>query len=507
MIAHIVIWPILLPLITAIVLMFFWNNSRIQRVLSTVGHGLTFISSFWLAMRTFNGDILTLTPGNWPAPFGIIFVADALSGMLVLLASLSAFAVCVFSIVSIGKGRAGFGFFPILQLLLMGLNGSFLAGDIFNLYVWFEVIIISSFVLITLGSEKAQLEGAIKYVTMNLLASVIFLTGIAMLYGLLGSLNLADLSIKISESNDHGLINIAAVLLLVGFGIKSAIFPMYFWLPASYHTPPAAVSAIFGGLLTKVGVYAMIRVFSLLFIEDEFIRNMLIILAVCSMIIGALGAIVQQNMRKIFSFLIISHIGFMIGGLGLFTPLAILGMVFYLFHDIVAKTNAFLISGLIFKLRGSFRLENLGGLYNRYPFLSIMFALALFSLVGTPPLSGFWPKLFLLQASFADLNWWLIGGIVAASFLTLIAVVRIWLAAFWKKHPDYEAAKKRIVWYDLPRYQKIILLVPIAILTGASLFMGLNAAYIADVCELVYTQISQPQTYIDAVLTNQSNIP
>lgn len=507
MIAHVVIWPILLPLISAIVLMFFWNNSRAQRLISVIGHGITLIASFWLALRTFSGDILTLAAGSWPAPFGIVFVADALSGMLVLLASLAAFCVGVFSTVSIGKGRANFGFFPILQFLLMGLNGSFLAGDIFNLYVWFEVIIISSFVLITLGSEKAQLEGAIKYVTMNLLASVIFLTGIAMLYGLLGSLNLADLSVKISQSEDHGLINTAAVLLLVGFGIKSAIFPMYFWLPASYHTPPAAVSAIFGGLLTKVGVYAMIRVFSLLFIDDEFIRNTLIVLAVCSMIVGALGAIVQQNMRKVFSFLIISHIGFMIAGLGMFTPIAIVGLVFYLFHDIVVKTNAFLISGLIFKLRGSFRLENLGGLYNRYPYLSIMFALALFSLVGTPPLSGFWPKLFLLKASFAEMNWWILGGIVVASFLTLIAIIRIWLAAFWKKHPNYASAKSRIVWYDLPRIQKFIILLPIGILTLTSLYMGLNAARVVEVCHLISMQIGQPEIYINAVLPNTQNTP
>ncbi len=507
MIAHVVIWPILLPLVSAIVLMFFWNQSKVQRYITVAGHGISLLASFWLALRTYSGDIITLNSGSWPAPYGIVFVADALSGTLVLLASLAAFCVSLFSVVSIGTGRASFGFFPILQFLLMGLNGSFLAGDIFNLYVWFEVIIISSFVLITLGSERAQLEGAIKYVTMNLLASIIFLTGIAILYGLLGSLNLADLSVKIAQSDDKGLINTAAILLLVGFGIKSAIFPMYFWLPASYHTPPAAVSAIFGGLLTKVGVYALIRVFSLLFIDDPFIRSTFIVLAVSSMIIGAMGALVQQNIRKIFSFLIISHIGFMIAGLGMFSTLAVIGMVFYLFHDIIVKTNAFMISGLIFKLRGSFRLENLGGLYNRYPYLSIMFALAMFSLVGTPPLSGFWPKLFLLKASFNELNWWIIGGIIAASFLTLIAVIKIWLSVFWRKHPNYVEAKKRIVWYDLPKIQKFTILLPIAILTVVSLYIGLNAAKIVEICQLIAEQITQPSLYIDAVLSNPENQP
>lgn len=166
-----------------------------------------------------------------------------------------------------------------------------------------------------------------------------------------------------------------------------------------------------------------------------------------------------------------------------------------------------MISGLIYKLRGSFRLENLGGLYNRYPYLSIMFALAMFSLVGTPPLSGFWPKLFLLKASFNDLNWWIILGIIAASFFTLIAIIKIWLAAFWKKHPNYSEAKKRIVWYDLPKIQKFTILLPIAILTVASLYLGLNASKVVEICQLVADQITQPSVYIDAVLFNPENQP
>ncbi|TVQ80313.1 MAG: Na+/H+ antiporter subunit D [Flavobacteriales bacterium] len=500
MISHFLIWPILLPLLSAIVMMFFWSKPREQRVISVVGHFFTLISAIFVATRTMKGDIYTLFAGNWEAPYGIVFVGDALSGALVALASFSALAVSIFSAGSIGNGRASFGFFPILQFLLMGLNGSFLAGDLFNLYVWFEVIIISSFVLITLGSEKAQLEGAMKYVTMNLLASIIFLTGIAMLYGLLGSLNLADLSRRIAESPDIGLINTAAVLLLVGFGIKSALFPMYFWLPASYHTPPAAVSAIFGGLLTKVGVYAMFRVFSLLFIDDPFIRKTIIILAILSMIAGALGAMVQENIRKIFSYLIISHIGFMFAGLGLFTELAIIGAIFYLFHDIIAKTNAFLISGIIYKIRGSFRLENIGGLYNQFPYVSILFALALFSLVGTPPLSGFWPKLYLLQGAFADLNAWMMFGILLASLLTLLAVVKIWIAAFWKKPQVRKEIQERAVWHTLDQQHKIILLTPIIMLTLASLLLAFYSSEVGSLAALIAQQLSDPRIYIEAVI-------
>ena len=168
----------------------------------------------------------------------------------------------------------------------MGLTGAFLTGDIFNLYVWFEIIIISSFVLITLGGEKAQIEGAVKYFTLNILASIIFLTAIAVLYGLAGSLNMADLSVLVPKLENRGLVEVAAILFLVGFGIKSAVFPLYFWLPASYHTPPSAVSAIFGGLLTKVGVYALIRIFSLIFTNDVFLGQILLVIAILTLFSG-----------------------------------------------------------------------------------------------------------------------------------------------------------------------------------------------------------------------------
>ena len=204
----------------------------------------------------------------------------------------------------------------------MGLNGAFLTGDIFNLYVWFEVIIISSFVLLTLGGRKAQLEGAVKYMAMNILASMIFLTGIGILYGLTGSLNMADLSLKVAAVENRNLVNLTAIFFIIGFGIKSAVFPLYFWLPSSYHTPPSAVAAIFGGLLTKVGIYALFRIFTLIFVPDVFLQTLFIAMAVMTIITGAFGAIIKTNIRRIFSYLIVCHIGFLIGGLGMFSEVA-----------------------------------------------------------------------------------------------------------------------------------------------------------------------------------------
>ncbi|HKJ48989.1 MAG TPA: proton-conducting transporter membrane subunit, partial [Christiangramia sp.] len=313
---QLILYPLFLQMAISIILMFGWARIRFQKVFSVFGSVLSVLLAIWVFSYVWQNGTQTVQAGNWEAPFGITFVADMLSATLVLLTAISGLAVSIFSAGSVLRDRLRFGYFPILHFLLLGLNGAFLTGDIFNLYVWFEIIIISSFVLITIGGEKAQLEGAVKYFTLNILASMIFLTAIAVLYGITGSLNMADLAGQIALVENRGLVQITALLFLIGFGIKAGVFPLYFWLPASYHTPPFAVSAIFGGLLTKVGVYALIRVFTLIFVNDPFLNNIIMIIAILTLISGGVGALVQNNMRKVFSYLIICHIGYMIAGIG-----------------------------------------------------------------------------------------------------------------------------------------------------------------------------------------------
>ena len=298
-----IVLPVILQLFIAILLMFSWSSKNIQKLISVTGSLIALVISLLLLIKVDNEGIQIMQAGGWEAPFGITFVADTFSALLVLLTAIAGLAVSVYSVGSVRNARIKFGYFPIFHLLIMGLSGAFLTGDIFNLYVWFEIIIISSFVLLTIGGEKAQIEGAIKYVTMNLLASVIFLTAIAILYGLTGSLNMADLSLRVAEIENRGLVNVTAILFLVGFGIKSAVFPLYFWLPASYHTPPPAISAIFGGLLTKVGVYALLRVFTLIFIPDTFLSTVIMVIAILTILSGGIGALIQNNIRKVFSYL------------------------------------------------------------------------------------------------------------------------------------------------------------------------------------------------------------
>ncbi|MEQ7800682.1 proton-conducting transporter membrane subunit [Pedobacter sp. ASV1-7] len=498
MIDNQIIATVIIHLFTALLQLAFWRKTVTQRVLSITGSFIGLLFSVHLFSKVLHGGILTMNAANWQAPFGIVFVADLFSITMVLLTSIAALAISLFSAQGVGRARMLYGYFPIFHFLIMGLNGAFLTGDIFNLYVWFEVVIISSFVLLTLGGRKSQLEGAVKYMAMNILASMFFLTGIGILYGITGTLNMADLSLKIPLVENQTIVNLTSMFFLIGFGIKSAVFPLYFWLPSSYHTPPSAVAAAFGGLLTKVGIYAMFRVFTLIFIPNDFIKTLFIVMGIMTILTGAFGAVIKNNIRRLFSYLIVCHIGFIIGGLGLYTKLAFTGAIFYLIHDIIVKTNLFLISGLIQQLRGTMNMSRLGGLYAEYPKLSLLIAIVLFSLAGIPPLSGFWPKIYLIDAAYVGENYFLIAAIIIGSFVTLMMVAKMWSEVFWKdastEAPVTDAFK------PLSSLKKTMLVLPIGILAMTTLFIGLNAEMVIRVAEQIGNEMLNTSPYIKAVL-------
>lgn len=492
------ILPIFAHLLTAILLIFAWSHINIQRVISVTGHIVAFFLSLHLFSKTWNAGILTMQAGGWKAPFGITFVSDTFSATFVVLTAVAGLAVGLYSTVSISKARMQFGYFIISHFLLMGLNGAFLTGDMFNLYVWFEIVIISSFVLMTLGGKKPQMEGAIKYVTLNMLASVIFLTAIALLYGLTGTLNMADLSLKVAQIEKKELVSVTSLFFFIGFGIKSAVFPLYFWLPSSYHTPPSAIAATFGGLLTKMGIYAMMRTFTLVFVPDPFTQNVLIGCAIMTLFTGAMGALNKTSIRRMFSYLIICHIGFLIGGLGLHTHVALAAVVFYLIHDIIVKTNLFLATGIIHKIRGSTDIRRLGGLYEEYPKLSLLMAIIFFSLVGIPPLSGFWPKIGLFQSSLDHKAYLLLAALVMASFFTLYIVAKMWSEVFWKDLPKRPEETNEFT--ALPLFKQTLLILPIAGLALASLYIGLGAENIMIISNRIASNMLDTGYYLDAVL-------
>jgi multicomponent Na+:H+ antiporter subunit D len=492
-----VVLPLVIPLVAAGGSLLFWGRRQVQRWLAVLGTGSLLAVAIALLQQVRAQGVLVVEVGGWPAPFGIVLVADLLSAIMVVLTGLIGFAVALYSLGTVEARHEAFGYFPLLQILLLGVCGAFLTGDIFNLYVWFEVMLIASFVLLALGGRRSQIEGALKYVTLNLIASILFLAAVGILYGVTGTLNMADLALRLDSLPAPGLQDALAMLLLVAFGIKAAIFPLFFWLPASYHTPPAAVSALFAGLLTKVGVYAMLRVFTLIFDNDAGFTHLLILgLAGLTMITGVLGALAQHEIRRILSFLIIAGVGYMLMGLGLFTALSVAAAILYLIHDMVVKTNLFLVSGVARRITGSYELAHSGGLYAGYPGLSLLFLVPALSLAGVPPLSGFLAKLGLVQAGMAEGHYAIVAVALGTSLLTLFSVARIWQEAFWKSVPEGTSTELLAP----GRWSLRALQVPIAMLGVITITIGLLGQPFFDLASEAAEQLLDPGGYIEAVL-------
>lgn len=502
---HLILYPILVHLITAILLLFFWMKPKIQYYISIAGSAIGIIIGIVLFQSVWENGIQSIQLGNWQAPFGITMVSDTLSASLVLIANIVALAISINSTKTVVSTRIKFGYYAILHFLFMGLSGAFITGDLFSLYVWFEVIIISSFVLLTIGGRKNQIEGAVKYFTLNMISSIIFLTAIGMVYGVTGSLNMADISRIIPEIENKGLVQTISLIFFVGFGVKSGVFPLYFWLPASYHTPPAAVSALFAGLLTKVGVYAMIRVFTLLFPLGETNQLIIMIIAGLTIFFGGIGAIVQRDVLKVFSYLIICHIGFMVGGLGLFTGVALAGAVMYMFHDIIVKTTLFLMGGVFYRIFGSTRFENMGGLMDQYPRLSFLFAIPLFALVGVPPLSGFWPKVSLFSAAYTRGEFFMLIMFIFASLITLIIIARVWNNIFSKRNIERKERVDMKYFNQFSLLQKISYIVPIILLVCVTLYYSFFAEHFQMVAKRISEELMNTEHYYNAVFGIKEN--
>lgn len=493
--SNILFLPIFICLLGGALTLLFWRSTCWQKRITLATSAVYLVVAIVLMREVLQHGYLVLQMGRWAAPFGITLVADLLSATMILLTGIVGFAAALYSMASVPNQHIRFGYFSLLHLLLAGVSGSFLTGDIFNLFVWFEVMLLASFGLLTLGGERKQMEGAIKYVTINLFSSAIFLSAIGLLYGVAGTLNMADLAVKLQGVEEQGLVNVLALMFMVSFGIKAGAFPLFFWLPASYHTPLVAVSAVFAGLLTKVGVYALYRVFSLIFVGDvAYTHNILLWLGIFTMLSGVLGAAAQFEFRRILSFHIISQIGYMLIALAIFTPLAIIGGVFYIAHHIIVKTNLFLISGLTFHLTGTHELKAMGGFYRQRPWLAVVFLIPALSLAGLPPLSGFFAKYIVIKAGIAAGSWWATGFALLVGLLTLFSMIKIWAEVFWKRDPDTESPK------NLQQAISPWMLTPVIMLAAMTVMIGLLGEPLYQLADAAASQLLNPQGYIDAVL-------
>jgi multicomponent Na+:H+ antiporter subunit D len=488
--SNLLVLPILIPLCTAVILIFLKERIRLQRWISSASGLLNICIAVVLVSRVHDKGIQTLQMGGWSPPYGIVFVGDMFASLLLLTASLASFAILLYSFRSIGEERERFYYYTFFHFLLVGVYGSFLTGDIFNLFVFFEVMLISSYALISIGGTKLQLRETSKYLLINIVSSTLFVAAVAYLYAAVGTLNMAHLSQRIAEAGQGGVLNVIAILFLIVFSLKAGLF-LFYWLPGSYSAPPAAVRALFGALLTKVGLYAIIRTFTLLFVNDPgFTQPWIAWMAAATMILGGLGAVAYQDIPRILNYNVIISVGFVAFGLAVGTPDSLNGAVFYLLHDMLAKALMFILGGMIISAAGTEHLKNMGGMIRKYPLLGWMFFILALALVGIPPFSGFAGKVLIIRGGLDTgmLTLSLIG--LASSFLVLYSLMKVFRLAFWGNEPETELPKVNLKSASAVAAGLLVLVIA----------MGIGA-------EWVYTYVSQagdilvsPGLYIEAVM-------
>lgn len=496
--------PIVVTLLSAILALLARRRPRLQEAIAVSGAVALLAAAVALLLRVAGEGVVVSRMGSWPSPFAIVLVADRLAALMVTLTGVVALTVVIYARAEVATEQRTSGFYPLLHVLLAGVCGAFLTGDLFNLFVWFEVLLIASFVLLVLGGGRRQLAGAIRYVALNLLSSAIFLTGVGMVYGVAHSLEMAELRGRLAlVAEDHpGLVLAIAALMSLSFALKAGLFPLFFWLPASYPTPPAAISALFAGLLTKVGVYALLRVLTLVFPPLPGLFPTLLAAAALTMLTGVAGAYAQRDVRRILSFHIISQIGYMVMGLGLLTALdpdvrraALAAAIFYIGHHILVKTALFLVGGTVRSLRGTEALDGLGGLAVTTPWLAALFAVFAASLAGIPPLSGFWAKLAILQAGLSAGAYLAVGAAVATGLVTLLSMLKIWNEAFFRPEPRSAAPPP-----EPPGRPRLALLVlPVIALAVLSLWLGLAPQALLGFAQEAAGQLLDPVEYLAAV--------
>lgn len=491
MMNNIVILPLVIPLIAGLVMVFSRRQIVFQRFLSVLSLLAVVLASIVLIRQIAIDGIQVLQLGGWEAPFGISFVADMFSALLVLTGTVVTLCCTIFAFYTIGKDRETHYVYPFIQFLLAGVNGSFLTGDIFNLFVCFEVMLIASYVLIVLGGTKLQLRQSIIYVLMNVLGSSLFLVAIANLYAATGTLNMAHLSARIAEVEQSGILTTIAFLFLIVFGLKAGLF-LYFWLPGSYSAPPTAIAAIFAALLTKVGIYSIFRVFTLIFYhESEVTHSFIAFMAIMTMVLGSLGAISTNDIHKILAYNVIIAVGLIVSGLAVFTTESLLGAIYYLLQDIIVKALIFLLGGSVVYLIGTSRIHGASGLIRNHPYLGWIFFITSLALVGIPPLSGFIGKLFIAKGALGT-GFYLLAAVgLLSSLFVLYSMMKIFMNVFWGETN---------LSIEMEKGTTKGIIIPIVSLTFVMIAFGLGIESFHLFVEQATHELLNPDLYIEAVL-------
>ncbi|KGR75045.1 Na+/H+ antiporter subunit D [Ureibacillus sinduriensis] len=485
--------PIIIPFFFAMILMFGQKKIAYQRIMTIFGLVLSILCAAGLVLNVRENGPQIVTFGNWPAPFGITMVSDMMSALLVLTTLVLAMFIVWYGFASIGRKREQFFYYPGIMFIITGVNGAFTTGDIFNLFVFFEVLLMASYLLIVLGGEKAQLRESIKYILVNVISSALFVITVAYLYSVVGTLNMADISLKIAEINQPGILTVIAVLFLLVFGMKAAIFPLYFWLPSAYSAPPIPVLALFGALLTKVGVYAITRTYTLFFTHDlSYTHELLLILAILTIVAGCIGALAHFDVKQIIIYNIVIAVGVILFGVAQMNEAGLEGAIFYLIHDMIIKAALFMLIGIVIYVTGTTNLRKMGGLMKTYPALGWFYLIAAFGLVGVPPLSGFIGKLLIVQGGFEAGNTWSTLLVLASSIIVLLSAMRIFIYAFWGVEGQLSSNVEKSKFNGL--------FIPTAFLVVLSIFYGIGTEWLTPFMGDAAKILFDPSIYTDAVM-------
>jgi multicomponent Na+:H+ antiporter subunit D len=433
--ALLVTTPVLVPLATALVLTAMAAVPARQRVVGLIGAAALLASAVLLLRAVRHVGAVHVALGSWPAPYGIELVADPLGATLALITAVMGAVTVVYLESDADAGVSAPTRLPLVFALLAGVGGSFITGDLFNLYVWFELMLAGAVGLLVLGKSKRHLEATLKYFLLNAFGTLLLVLGVAYLYAITGHLGFGAVSSALANAPTTTWVPFVVTVLLALL-VKAGALPLFAWLPGSYPTLPAPVLALFAGLLTKVGVYAVLRVLGDLFPATPLpVFEALGVVAVGTMLVGVLGAAYHWDMRRILAFHIISQIGYMLLGIALGSAQGQVGTIFYVVHHIIVKANLFLVAGIVFRLTGSYDLRRCGGLYAARPLAAVLFAVPALSLVGIPPLSGFWAKFIVVRQTLEQGHVVWASAAIAVGVLTLYSMMKIWFGAFWKKHP------------------------------------------------------------------------
>jgi multicomponent Na+:H+ antiporter subunit D len=477
---------IAVPLLGAGLTVLVGRRLAAQRVIALGGVGFVLLAAVGLLVEADEGSPVVAQLGGWQAPAGITLIADRFSAIVLTVSAAMLLAVLGYAIAQLGRDALDWWFHAKYLVLAAGVSMSLLTGDLFNLFVGFEVMLIASYVLLTVKTGAAEVRATMTYVVINLVASALFLVVVAFTYGATGTLNMADLAVRLGDI-DPAVREGLGLLMLVVFGIKAALFPLFMWLPDSYPTAPAPVTAIFAGLLTKVGVFVIIRTQTLLFPQDG-PSTLLLFVAGATMTVGVLGAIAQNDVKRILSFHIVSQIGYMIMGLGMLSIAGLAAAILYISHHIVVKTGLFLVGGLVETEFGTGALDRTGGLLHRRPVVALLFLPLALSLAGIPPFSGFVAKLALIQEGIALDRGVIVAVSLAVSLLTFFSMTKIWNASFWGE-PRESIGRPGVG-----------MLATTGAVVALSLSVALFAQPIAELSARAAADLLDPSVYVTAVL-------